>query len=509
MIFKEDMSIIGYYLGKILDRVGIIMIFPITVGIIYREWSIIPDFIIGLLISLLVSYILRIIFHTTTPELKFKHAMSIAAFTWIFGAGLAAIPMWLSGFLNSYMDSYFEGMSGFTSTGFSMIPDLDHLPRSINFWRHSLQFFGGVGIVMLMLAILTRGITGMTRLYFSEGREDRISPNISKTARSIFSIALLYLTLGIILLWLIGIIIGMSPQDSLFDAIAVSMAALGRGGFGLHSQSILYYHSMLYEIGTIFIFFMGTINFIVHYFVLTGNRKELFKNIEVLTFLTTVFVLSFLTISWLSQDHVYSNYIVLFRKGFYILMSGHATTGFQTVYPAQISKEWTNVPEFAVIIAMLLGASTCSTGGGIKSLRVGVILKSFHHEIKKIILPETAIIVEKYHHIQDIILTDKQMKNAFLVVFGYIILFLIGSIITMSYNYNVVDSMFETASAIANTGLSAGIMNYTAPPMLKITYMFLMWVGRLEIMPVFVLLGVIYLAIKRRPSLLRSLSTFS
>lgn len=497
MISREDITVIGHYLSRIVIFVGLLMLLPLAASIVFREWSVSLDFILSTSVTVTAGLVMRDLFQTKVTKLKFKHAMSVAAFAWVLAALFAALPLWLSGSVNSPLDGFFDAMSGWTSTGFSLIPDIDHLPRSINFWRHLLQFSGGMGIVVFMLAVLSRGLGGATRLYFSEGREERISPNISKTARIIIGMAFMYFTLGVIVLSIVGVIEGLPTLNSVFDAVCLTMASFGRGGFTPHSQSLLYYHSSLYEIVIMFIVFMGSINFAVHYLVLTGNRRELFRNIEVVMLLASITVLSTLTMLWLLEYDIYSGATVLFRKGFFTLVSAHGTAGFQTVYPQQMSAEWSLLPAFAVILAMLIGASTCSTGGGIKTLRIGIVFKMFVHEIKKIILPENAVIIEKYHHIEDSPISDKQAKNAFFVVVGYILLFIIGSTVTMSHGYSMADSMFEAGSAVSNTGLSSGIVSHSMPALIKLTFIFLMWAGRLEIMSVFVLIGVFCMAIKR------------
>ncbi|MFH1055636.1 MAG: potassium transporter TrkG, partial [Candidatus Altiarchaeota archaeon] len=163
----------------------------------------------------------------------------------------------------------------------------------------------------------------------------------------------------------------------------------------------------------------------------------------------------------------------------------------------QMSKEWPNLPEFALTVAMLLGGCACSTAGGFKALRVAITAKLFSREVKKTIYPRRAIIVEKYHHLTDTVLRDDYARGALLVIVGYIILFTFGTIVGMFYDYNAIDSMFESSSAVANAGLSAGITSPTMPAMLKITYIFIMWAGRLEILSVFTLFGMMYIGLRK------------
>jgi trk system potassium uptake protein TrkH len=192
----------------------------------------------------------------------------------------------------------------------------------------------------------------------------------------------------------------------------------------------------------------------------------------------------------------YPNVIALFRKGFYQLISGHTGTGFQTVYARQFVNEWNHLSLTGIIFAMALGGAVCSTTGAIKMLRVGVIFKGLKEDIKKIMLPEKAIIVEKFHHIKNIFLEDKQVRAALFITLCYMILYIGGALIGTFCGYPFLQSLFESTSAAANVGLSGGITDAAMPELLKITYIIQMWAGRLEFMAIFTLLGFIVAAIK-------------
>lgn len=495
LIDVKDVRLIGYHLGNVVLGVGLLMLFPALVALFLQEWGPFLDFITSAALCAITSVLARNLLRTD-EKLKFKHSMSITAFGWIIAMMIAALPLWMSGSVNSYLDGCFDAMSGWTTTGLTLVPEIDHLSYSMNFWRHFMQFIGGCGIVIFALAAVTRRSKGSMGLYLAEGRDERIFPNISTTSRIILGISVLYLIIGTVMLSFAGAYEGVPMETAVYDAVCYTMAAFSTGGFAPHSQSMLFYHSTLYEIISVIIFVVGAFNFALHFAVLSGKREEVRKNIEIVTLSTTIIVLTIIVTSWLLYYDVYSGYVTLFRKGFYQLISAHTTTGFSTIYSIQMSKEWPNLPEFATMIAMLLGACACSTGGGFKALRVAITSKLFMREVKKTVYPDTAIIVEKYHHLGDTTLKDDYARGALLVIVGYIILFTIGTVVTMFYGYNAIDSMFETASAVGNAGLSSGITAPSMPTMVKINYIFLMWAGRLEIMSVFVLLGLFYSTIR-------------
>lgn len=496
MITSRDLALVGYHLGRVLKNIGLLLLFPIPIAVIYMEWGVIPDFIMAASVSFSLGLALEILFHTE-DDMKLRHAILVSSLIYIIASVLAGLPLWTSGTVNTLLDATFDGMSGWSGTGLSMIPDIDHVSHSINFWRHFTQFVGGAGIVVLALALFSRRVPGAVKLYVSEGRDEKIFPSVTRTTRAILSICLFFLLFGIVTLTIAGVYGGMPVGEAIFDSATVTMAAFGTGGFAPHSQSIQFYHSTLYEIIVIIICLFGAMNFMLHFSVLTGNRAELRKNIEVLTFAATVLFLTLITMAFLMYFNVYSDYVSLFRRGFFQLISGHTGAGLGNVNPLQLSHDWPYLSLFAVTVAMLLGGAACSTSAGIKSIRVGIILKMFIHEIKRIILPDNAVIVEKYHHLHPVVITDRAARSAFLIALSYIILFVLGSLVTMFYGYSMINSMFETASALGNTGLSVGIATYQAPPVIKMTYIILMWAGRLEIIAIFVLFGVIYLAFKR------------
>lgn len=358
------------------------------------------------------------------------------------------------------------------------------------------MFIGGQGIVIIALSFLIRGGAGAFRMYVGEARDERLLPNVISTARFIWLVSIVYLILGTIALGVVGILNGMKPINAFFHGTCVFMAAFDTGGFAPQSQNILYYHSLPFEIITIIIMLLGAINFKLHYHLWTGNRREILKNIETVTLFITIMITFFITAVGLSQLGTYPKAILLFRKGFYQLISGHTGTGYMTIYARQFINEWGNLALVGITVAMGLGGSTCSTTGGIKMLRIGIIFKALLQDIKRIILPEKAIVIQKFHHIREVFLEDRQVRAALLITLAYLLLYGLGAIIGMLFGYPFLNALFESTSAAANVGLSCGITNTSMPVALKITYIIQMWAGRLEFMSIFTLIGFFVAAIK-------------
>jgi trk system potassium uptake protein TrkH len=333
-------------------------------------------------------------------------------------------------------------------------------------------------------------------MYVGEARDERVLPNVIHTARFIWLVSIVYLVLGTLALGLVGILNGMRPVNAFFHGACVFMAAFDTGGFAPQSQNILYYHSLPFEIVTISCMLLGAINFKLHYHVWTGNRKEILKNIETVTLFVTIALTFFITALGLERVGAYPKVVVLFRKGFYQLVSGHTGTGFMTIYARQFINEWGDLALVGIISAMALGGGTCSTTGGIKMLRIGVIFKALKQDLKRIILPERAEALERYHHIKEVFLEDKQVRSALLITLAYLLLYFAGAVVGMFCGHPFLNALFESTSAAANVGLSCGITDANMPALLKITYITQMWAGRLEFMSVFTLIGFIIAAIK-------------
>lgn len=484
----SQMYPICYYIGVVIIGLGIIQYIPLIAALIYGEWDIALDFIISSSVDFIIGGGLMLIcgkYHM--QKLGWGEGMIVAAGSWFVGMLLCALPYYLSGNYLSYLDCCFDVMSGFTTTGLVLIQDMDHISNGINMWRHLLTFVGGQGMVVLALTFLVKGTNGAYKMYVGEAKDERLLPNTVSTARQIWLISLIYLLIGTMAMWYAGLKAGLSIDRAFFQGLWIFMSAWSTGGFAPMSQSVLYYHSAFYEIVTIVFFIIGSFNFALHYAVLSGKRREIVRNIETVSFTITVTVLTLIATFGLLKLNVYPNAVAMFRKGFYQLISGHTTTGFMTIYAKQFYNEWGDLALFAIIIAMLIGGSACSTAGGFKGLRVGIIFNTFKKDVKQMVLPESMVCVQKYHHIKDIILQDNVARSALLIVAAYIITFTVGTLVGILCGIPFGAAAFESASVTGNVGLSCGVTQASMPSVLKVTYIIIMWLARLEFMSILAL----------------------
>lgn len=497
---EHSIEIISYYTGYIVLIVASLMIIPTITSFLFREWNPMLDFIISGAISLIAGAILIMIGMRTKESksnVQWKHGFAIAALAWIVLMVLCAIPYRLSGHTKSILDACFDVMSGFTTTGLALTQDLDHLSNGLNMWRHMLTFIGGQGMVVLALTFLAKEIGGAYKMYVGEGKDIELVPNVKGTARHIWEISIVYLIIGTIALWIAGMIIGLNPISAFMHALYMFASSWSTGGFAPNSQNIMYYHSVLYETVTMVIFILGSFNFGLHYAIWLGKRREIVKNIETQSFFITSFVACILALTGLAKLNIYPDAIAGFRRIIFNVISAHTTTGLGSIYARQFALEWGDFGIVIMILVMLIGGSACSTAGGFKGLRVGIVFKGLIMDVKKLLSSERSMNISKYHHIKDRILEDSLIKSSAIIIGCYIVMFTIGTLLGTFYGYPISDSAFEAASVTGNVGFSIGVTSPSMPAVMKIYYIIAMYLGRLEFLSVFALIGYIYGGVKK------------
>jgi len=485
---RQDYLVIGKYTGKVIVGVGLLMLVPLVTAAVFREWDTVLDFLISMAVCFIFGYGSQL-YCRTEKDLAWSHGLVVASGSWIWATIFGALPHYLSGHEGSYLDSMFDVMSGYTTTGLYLLQDLDHISYGLNMWRHLLTYAGGQGIVVIALTFLFKGTAGAYKVYVGEGKDERLLPNVIHTARAIWLVSLVYLGVGTLALFGTGMAIGQSPVRAFLDALWVFMGAWSTGGFAPQSYNTFWFHSLSYELICIIIMIAGSFNFALHWAVWTGNRKEIRRNVETVSFAVTLSLTVLIATFWLAKIGVYSDSMSLFRKVFYQLASGHTTTGFSTIYARAFVTQWGPVGMLATTVAMAIGASACSTGGGIKGIRMGVMAKSFIADVRALVSPESAVIREKYHHIRDTWLDDGVVKGAMAITIAYVAMYFISALLGSFYGYGFAQSLFEGVSAGSNTGLSCGVTSPTMPEVMKVAYILFMWLGRLEFMSVFALIG--------------------
>jgi len=445
-----------HFLGFILLVLGAVMLAPTPVAFLASEADLLPYFVVPAAISIALGFFIRRRFQPA--EITLGKAMVLVASAWIVFATFGSIP-YIFGNNMAVEDAYFESMSGFTATGLTMISNVEGVAPTILFWRSLTEWVGGVGVVVLFLAALIGAGRAARNMYVAEARVERIEPSIRETARTLWKIYALFTLFGVVGLYLAG-------TPTLFEAVNHSMTGIATGGFTVRNTSFAEYGYPVLAI-SILIMLAGAISFAVHRRVMAGHWRELFQNIEVRLMLVLI-ALATLLLIW----------SVGLRDALFQSSSALTGTGFST---ADLST-WGDPQKGLLTILMTIGGGYGSTSSAIKLIRTVIIVKAVHWMIKRSFLPQRAVVPMK---ISGRIYSDQGMMETAIYAFIYIIVLISGAVVLMVVGpYSAMNSVFESASAQGNVGLSVGITSAAMPLAGKISMTIQMLVGRLEIIPV-------------------------
>ena len=488
----SDLKTVLRDIGGLLIIVGLISCIAIIVPLYFGE----PKGILAILVTSLVFLGVGIPFYMIFRNAdisNFKSAMVTAALGWILVSLIGSIPFLMMGFNKNdplitmdLLSAFFESMSGWTGTGLTMVDKENLLPYTLQFWRSIIQWIGGVGVIVLTLSILARPGTGSFVLYQSEGRDQKTHPSIVSTVRTIWWIFALYTIIGIIALVLIGSLSqnGMNMWESLNHA----MTAIATGGFSVTDDSIVGFGAVS-QIAIIVLMVFGGIAFAAHYDLLKGRIKRFLSDTQfqamILILLLGIIILTFINLN--DPTQLYNNNILLSLKesGFQFI-SALTCTGFAS---ANIPS-WTESAKLILSFAMIIGGAAGSTAGGIKLFRAILLSKGASWRIKRSISTPRRVFV---HRLGDKSLSKEDamdlINESAIISFMWVIL-LLGGILSLAYFFprqTLGNIIFEVCSAQGNVGLSVGITSMTMEPIAKIILIISMWIGRLEIIPIIVL----------------------
>lgn len=413
----------------------------------------------------------------TKDQMTLREGFAVVSFSWLIYAFIGAVPFYTSGAIPSFVDCFFESMSGLTTTGSSILSDIEALPKSILMWRSLTQWLGGMGIIVLSIAILPiLGIEG-TMLFFAESpgpSKDHMNFRIKDTAKALWGIYLLF-TVILFFLLLAG---GMTP----FDSINHAVNTLSTGGFSTKNSSIAHYESSyIHWVLTLFML-LGGINFSLHFSALRGKITSYFKSEEFLVYLGLL-LFSISTITFLTQSDSMSFEETL-RNASFQVVSISTTTGYGT-YDFEL---WPYFCQLLLIFLMFVGGSAGSTSGGMKVVRVVYTFKSVINYMSHLIHPKQ-VKVTKVDHQSVTPEISRGILNFVLINVG---VFTVGSLIMAGTGLDPLTAMTSIVSSISNIGPGLGSVGPTEnfghiSDLGKIVLSLCMLVGRLEYFTVLVL----------------------
>ncbi len=411
-------------------------------------------------------------------ELSIRDGFLTVSLAWICLATFGSMPFVISGSIPSFTNAFFETMSGFTTTGASILTDVEILPKSLQIWRHMTQWLGGMGVIALAVAVFPFLGVGGVQLFKAEvpgPTKDKISPRISKTAKILWSIYLLLTIIQVLLLIIGGL--------SFFDATCITFATMATGGFAPLNASVAGYPSLYIQYVIVIFMFIAATNFSLHFWALKGNPIRYFRNTEFL-FFVCVIICAFISIASirLLYGSIFSE--ELLRSSIFQTVSIISTTGFVT----QDYELWPFATQFILLLLMFFGGCAGSTGGGIKSIRVYVLFKYLASEIKRLFYPRGVFPIK----IQKTMIPENTVTNIIAFIVLYLLIFASGVFALTILGENIDTAIGAVASTLGNVGPGLGnvgpVENYSGISVTgKWILSFLMMTGRLEIYTVIVL----------------------
>ncbi|MBW3658922.1 MAG: TrkH family potassium uptake protein [Actinobacteria bacterium] len=485
---RDDLRLIAFYVGKVIYGIGLLLLIPLVYALVLAEWNDVTALAVGASLAIIIGRLTEVRLYTN-HALDWSHGMVTVALAWLLGPVFLAIPLYLTDHYAGFTDAFFDAMSGLTTSGLALIQDLDHLSDAMQVLRHLSHFAGGQGIIIVVLTVFASSAAQVGTLYVGEGRDDRIVPNVIRTARFIYLVALTYLVVGTTALFLAGLHAGLRPGRALFHGVNIFMAAFDTGGFAPYSSSIGYYHSAVFEAVVIVLMVAGGLSFGMHFQLWRGRNAEAARDFELRTLATTFSAITLLVLIGLGRSGAYTDAGALFRKGVFTAVSAHTGTGFAVNASTAFANDWGLIAPAMIVIAMALGAMASSTAGGMKAIRVGIAAKAVLRDIRRVIAPDSAVVLASYHQKFRRIVTDAQVRAAITILVLYLLLYLGGALVAVYYGYSFDKAMFESTSAGANVGLSIGVLSPDNPLPLKWTFILQMYLGRLEFMAAFALIG--------------------
>lgn len=457
-----------------LRCIALVMLAPIAVALYYHDLNSVTAFLTASLVGFLFSFMLKKKSDTfeSLNDIKKAEALCVVALSWLIFGVIGAIPYIFYGL--SPLNSIFESVSGITTTGATILTTFTY-PKTMFFWRSMSQWLGGMGIIVLFIAILPQFAVAGRQMFFAEApgpTEDKITPRIRHTATAVWTLYLLITIVEIICLKIAGM--------PLFDAFCNSFSTLAGGGFSPNPLSIMGYHSnLICWIMTVFLVIAG-MNFALMYKVYLNKKPSfLFKDEEFRTYAGIIIIFSLLIAGALYLDNSY-NIIDALTAGFFQVSSVLITAGFASVDFAQ----WTLNAKMILFVTFFIGACAGSAGGGLKVVRLVFMFKYLRREIAKILHPNAVYPIK----INKSIMPPEVVQQILAFIFFYYLIFVISAFLISIIEGSTLIGVTGSITTLGNIGPGFGIIGPMGTfdilhPATKIICIFNMLVGRLELIP--------------------------
>jgi len=472
-------KMMGRFIGHILlVEVGF-MLPSLIISLVKQENMACIGFAAGICITLLVSLLLLVLCRGSKRSFKAKEGLVCVGISWIVMSLLGALPFYISREIPFYLDALFETVSGFTTTGASILPEVESLSMSILYWRSFTHWLGGMGVLVFVLAVgasgeSSKGFTMHLLRAESPGPQvGKLVPKMKKTAEILYIIYILLTIVDIIFLLFGGM--------SLFEAVCTAFGTAGTGGFGIKNDSIAGYSPYIQNVCTVFMLLFG-VNFSCYYMLLLRQFGSVFRDEELRLYLGVV--VGSIVLITLNLKGYYSTFEetlrhVAFQVASIVTTTGYATTDFDL---------WPSFSKAVILGLMVIGASAGSTGGGFKCARVLIVVKGLRRNLRRAISPQKVQVVRINDHMVD----EKVLENTNAYLAAYVIVLFVSVIVVSLEQFSVMTSFTAVLSCFNNIGPGLEAVGPTCNfggfgCLSKLVLIMDMLAGRLEIFPILIL----------------------
>lgn len=464
-------KMIVHILAKMLGVEALLLILPALVGVIYQEKSTL--YFLPPIILLTVIYLIGGRKKPENSTIYAKEGMVVVALAWILWSLFGALPFFLSGYIPSYLDAFFETVSGFTTTGSSIMPDVEILPQCMHFWRSFTHWIGGMGVlvfVMVLTSLDKKNSMYLMRAEVPGPEKDKLVPKMMSTARILYGMYFALTALEVILLMFGGL--------SLFDSLIHSFGSAGTGGFSNYADSVGHFDSAYVDgVITVFMILFG-VNFSLYFLILIKEYKSVWKNEELRAYFGIIAaataVITFNILPQYGSVTKAFRYAV-FQVGTIITTTGYATTDFNL---------WPMLSKCILIALMIIGACASSTGGGIKVSRFLIAMKSIKREVKQMAHPKSVNLI----CVNGKKMSNDVIRSVFVYFMAYAGIAGLSVLIVSADNFDFATTFSSVMATLNNIGPGiedvGATGNFSAfSPLSKLVFCFDMLAGRLEIFP--------------------------
>ncbi len=470
-------KMVFYTVGQMIMAEAALLVLPLVAALYYRE-SVAKYLVISILIALAVGGATTAIFRTKDNVIYAKEGFAIVALSWIMVSAIGALPFYLSGEIPSYVDAFFETVSGFTTTGASILTDVEAMSKGLLFWRSFTHWIGGMGVLVFVMAIIPNISDRSIHLMRAEMPGPvigKLVPRAKDTAKILYLIYIVMTVIEVILL-----LAGGMP---FFDSLIHSFGTAGTGGFGIKADSIAGYTPYMQWIIAIFMVLFG-VNFNIYYLLITKKVRSILQSSELWAYLGII-VVSIILITF-NIYPMYQNISVAIRDSAFQVSSIITTTGYAT-YDFNL---WPTFSKCILLLLMFIGASAGSTGGGLKVSRLMLLVKRVRQQLHHMLHPRSVSTIKfEGKKVEDETLTS--VANYFAI---YMICFFLIFLVLCLESFDIETNFSATAACFNNIGPGLSLVGPTSSyaaysPLSKIVLSFAMLLGRLEIFPLILALS--------------------